>query len=120
MPFKFESNLTIDIFTHTAQTKNNNKIQFKLFNKFCDYNDELTNTVNSINGFISSESFYKSDIDNIHIHNDLILTLSEWKSYRDWNDWFNSNIRYNIKKKYIESIENEQIFILKKNNLFLL
>ena len=99
---------------------NNNSNNIRILNKFTNYNEELSKYVSSFNGFIYSESFYKSSINNIYEQGDLILTLSEWDSFSSWNNWFNSYTRLNIKKKYKDIVEDEQIYVLKKEEFFLL
>ena len=79
---------------------NNPGKQIKLLTSFYDYNDELTNNVKKFNGFISSESYYNSNICEYSNNNiDSILTLSHWKSHINWNEWFNSKERQNIYNK---------------------
>ena len=99
---------------------NNTSYQLGLITKFYDYNYELTNCVH-IKGYIKSESYYNSDINEYKNNNiDSILTLSEWNSHFDWNNWFHSIERLNINKKYNHIIEKENIYILKRDNVFLL
>lgn len=92
-----------------------------VLSKFNDYNNHLTKTVKDFNGFINSESYYNSDICEINNKNiDSILTLSEWKSFRDWNNWYYSSERNEIYNMYCEIIKNENIYVIKRENTFLL
>jgi heme-degrading monooxygenase HmoA len=95
--------------------------QNKILNRFYDYNDFLTLSVKKYNGFVKSESYYNSNISEIHNKNiDSILTLSEWDSHIDWNKWFQSNERLEIYNLFKDVIKKEDIYVLKKDNIFLL
>tara|TARA_B110000037_G_C17074218_1_gene487130 strand:+ start:200 stop:544 length:345 start_codon:yes stop_codon:yes gene_type:complete len=95
--------------------------QYEIINKFYDYNNKLRENVESYKGYIKSESYYNSNLFNYKDTNiDMILTVSEWETNEDMNNWFISNIRNNIFNKYKNIIEKEEIYIIKKEDIFLL
>ena len=87
-------------------------------NRFAKYNNILTETVNNMKGFIGSESYYPYD--PMEDYN-MVMSLSEWKSHRDWENWYNSEKRNDIKNEFRDVIEKERIAILRKDDdIFLL
>lgn len=92
--------------------KNNN---FLKNDRFFEYCNTLTKNVRNQNGFINSETYYDQFlcIDNEKLSS--VLTISEWKNYNSWNEWYESNKRNKIKNKYNDIIDDEIISILRKD-----
>lgn len=90
--------------------------------KFKNYNSKLTNKVKDHEGFHNSESYHNLFVSDINTDNiDSIITLSQWDSYKDWNKWYYSEDRLKIKEEYNEIIEEEKIYVLRKeDSVFLL
>ena len=90
--------------------------------KFKNYNNKLTNKVKEYKGFHNSESYHNLFVSDINTDNiDSIITLSQWDSYKDWNKWYYSKDRLEIKKEYNEIIKDEKIYVLRKeDSIFLL
>ena len=71
-------------------------------------------------GFISSSSYWKN---TINFPNDEetckleIVSISNWKSIDDWNNWFNSQKRQKIRNSYDDIIENETFNLLNKRTV---
>ena len=100
---------------------NNTSYQRDLIHNFHLYNQELTKGVNKFIGFRSSESYYNSYVNDIHDnHIDCILTLSNWDKYYYWNNWYTSEERNEIKEKYSHILEDEKVYVIKREGYFLL
>lgn len=88
---------------------------------FKDYINQLTLEAHKQKGFIKSESFMKS---KFSYNNHLIVSISDWDSEKDWEDWKESSVRNNIYHEYVGNIISEEFTILVKNkernNIFLL
>ena len=78
--------------------------------------------MNDFKGFHESESYHNLFVPDINFDNiDSIITISKWDSYKDWNNWYYSDERNEIKEKYKDIIDNENIYVLKRNkSVFLL
>ena len=104
---------------------------------FADYVNKLSKKVFYSPGFISTESYWKcwdftAGFENkAHICDDLLgqqfptlITISQWTSQNDWERWYYSKDRANIKKSFADDIELEHFTILTKrikpNDIFLL
>ena len=100
----------------------NSNYQSYLLSKFKKYNNKLTNKVKDYNGFHNSESYHNLFVSDINTDNiDSIITLSQWDSYKDWNKWFYSEDRLKIKEEYSKIIQDEKIYVLRKeDSVFLL
>lgn len=89
--------------------------------KYCNiipmYVNSLSESVKNQNGFISSHSFW-------NVENDMIYSMSDWKTLKDWEDWHGSGSRNEIFENYKNSIKSEscEIFYKRKhkNDFFLL
>ena len=84
---------------------------------FTKYSNELNKLVKIQKGFILSESFWGYCLDKQFEppKENIIYTLSEWKSVHFWNNWFHSEERDCIKRKYKDILHNESFRILIKN-----
>ena len=76
------------------QPQTNHMLTRPIIDIICNYSNLLTKKVQTYNGFQKSQSYW--DINNIN--NNKIITISNWDTIEDWNNWFNSNDRYNINK----------------------
>ena len=91
--------------------------------KFVNYSNKLTEVAKNHKGFISSNSYFSDDIDTLYKNNIKIITISEWKNKKCWNDWFNSKDRKIISDEFINIHKEEDFNILFKrsvNDTFLL
>ena len=95
-------------------------------NKFTEYTNSLSEAAKCSSGFVSSESYWATPVsylDNSHTSMK-IVSISNWKSLKDWNNWYNSNKRKEINEKYSDIIESENFDILQKkaptDDIFLL
>ena len=80
-----------------------------IIDHICSYSNIITNKASSYPGFVDTQSYWdlgghfmstKSDnITNITVDNK-IITISEWKTIENWFNWFDSEDRKNINKKY--------------------
>ena len=88
-----------------------------------DYSNQLTNTAKIQKGFVKSDSYWITPLnfDNTEL---TIVTVSKWKDFQSWNDWFKSNDRKIIYEKHEKLIEKEEFSILKNkltnDDMFLL
>ena len=93
---------------------------------FVDYTNELSEKARHQEGFISSNSYWKTPLSGFDkTDNDLIIiSISEWKNMNYWNQWFQSNERTEIYDKHKHIVESEDFSILKKkianDDMFLL
>jgi len=84
-------------------------------NRIYDYSFELTELASKFPGFISSENFWKYNIDNNQNDTDKMFTISKWHSIKSWEYWKKSNERSEFHKKcekdiYIGDIVEEAKF----------
>lgn len=92
--------------------------QFVSRNRFAQYNNILTNTVSNMKGFIVSESYYPY---NPNKNYNMVMSISEWNSYVDWENWYESDERNMIKEDFKDILENEKVSLLRKgDDVFLL
>ena len=69
-------------------------------------------------GFLGSESYYPY---NPMEDYNMVMSLSEWDSYIDWEYWYDSEERKKIKEEFSDVVENEKVAILRKgDDVFLL
>ncbi len=89
-----------------------------------NYTNDLSQTARNQKGFKSSKSYWSVPVNDIKDKKVIIITISEWNSLNNWNDWYNSNERNNINTTYKDIINKESFSILKKklenDDLFLL
>ena len=89
----------------------------KSLNRFAKYSNLLNERVQTIPGFIKSESYWEYrelETSNIMKEN-IIYTISEWDSITEWNRWLESSSRQSIKMDYLDIIYSESFKILIKN-----
>lgn len=88
--------------------------------RFSEYANNLGEQAKNHPGFISSSSYWKN---TINFPNDEetckleIVSISNWKSIDDWNNWFNSQKRQKIRNSYDDIIENETFNLLNKRTI---
>ena len=94
--------------------RNNNIVNSNLIDSFYTYNSKLKEIAKTMPGYINSESYftYYNTIEK----QEIVLTISEWNKYYDWDNWYNSNERMELKKEYDDIIDNEIISVLFKNS----
>lgn len=89
-----------------------------------NYTNDLSQTARAQKGFQSSKSYWSVPINDIKDKKVIIITISEWNTLTNWNDWYHSKERSNINQIYKEIINKESFSILKKklenDDLFLL
>ena len=89
---------------------------------FADYMNHLTLNAKLFPGFISSESYWENNLINNKFYDNyenkpaVICTISDWESGEDWFNWFNSEVRADIKNEYASVITDESFSKLYKNN----
>jgi hypothetical protein len=83
-----------------------------VLDKFFKYNSKLTDNVKVFNGYINSESYY-TYYDNSG--QEIVFTISEWKNYTSWDNWYSSVVRKSLKEEYNDIIGDEIISVLFKN-----
>lgn len=87
-------------------------------NIFINYNYELSKTVKVQKGFISLESFWKNNIYKFDNEIYQIVSISEWKNFNSWNEWYNSLERKHISDKFNKLDCKEEFNIIHdKNNI---
>ena len=87
-------------------------------NNFIDYTNILSETAKNHSGFISSTSYWKNPLESYTDQNIEIVSISEWKSLQDWENWYNSENRKEINNKYNKIIKEEKFnVLLKKTHL---
>lgn len=93
-------------------------------NNFIDYTNILSEAAKNHSGFISSNSYWKNPLETYTEQKIEIVSISEWKSLQDWENWYNSEKRKEINNKYIKIIEEEKFNVLLKktplDDIFLL
>jgi hypothetical protein len=94
--------------------------------KLNDYVNNLYETAKNQPGFIKSNSYWEFEINHTGANCNSIetLSISEWKSIKDWDNWYTSKERLNIYNNYKDLDRTEKFSILKKrtliDNVFLL
>ena len=84
----------------------------RIVDKFFQYNSRLRENVNDFEGYINSESYYTYYDDN---RQEIVFTISEWKNYASWDNWYRSDVRRSLKREYNDIISDEIISVLFKN-----
>ena len=75
----------------------------------------MTKNVKNKRGFLNSETYYDQLLCSSNGKLSSVLTISEWKNYNLWNEWYESNKRNKIKDEYNDIIDDEIISILRKD-----
>ena len=83
---------------------------------FIDYTNVLSETAKTHKGFISSSSYWKNSLESSSSDKIEIVSISNWKSMQDWEDWYNSKSRKSINDKYQNIIEKENFNVLLKKS----
>ena len=87
---------------------------------FIEYTNELSESAKKQNGFIKSNSYWKTPVQKYNkpdsqISNDLIvISISDWKDISYWNDWYGSDKRNSIHSKYNFILQSEDFSLLNK------
>lgn len=87
--------------------------------RFSEYANSLAEQAKNHPGFISSNSYWKNTIqfpsekETCKLE---IVSISNWRSIDDWNSWYNSHKRKNIRKLYDDIIDNETFNLLNKRS----
>ena len=88
----------------------------KSLNRFAKYSNQLNERVQTIPGFIKSESYWEYNSNNQNVMKEnVIYTISEWDSITDWTNWLYSSERMAIKINYQDILASENFRILIKN-----
>lgn len=87
---------------------------------FIEYTNELSESAKKQNGFIKSNSYWKTPLNEYNkplsdYSNELmVVSISEWKNISSWDNWYHSEKRNSIHSKYKNIIEKEKFSLLKK------
>lgn len=88
-----------------------------------DYQRELVNTVVKSPGFIDIKNYVikniKDEYNQYYEYNknlDKLVNITTWSNIDDWNNWYNSDERNKLKKKYNGVIKKEDVIILENKN----
>ena len=87
--------------------------------RFSEYANTLSEKAKNHPGFISTNSYWKNRMEipeNDEISKLEIVSISNWKSIDDWNDWLDSETRKKIKSSYTDIIGSESFNILNKRS----
>ncbi len=90
---------------------------------FINYTNNLTKLAKQHHGFISSESFIKEPFEYDSDIPIKVITISQWDSIYDWNNWHSSGSRRDVYNNYRDVIDTENFNLLfkkKNNDIFLL
>ena len=105
-------------------TKSNNG--FTPRTRFIEYTNSLSEFAKKSPGFVSSNSFWETQIESTE-QPELsikIISISEWETLNDWNKWFQSYERAKIHAQYKDIIDSETFSLLNKklptDDIFLL
>ncbi len=77
-------------------------------NRFINYTNCLSQAAKQQSGFISSNSYFKSNLSLDKSNNLTMITISEWNTSDDWEQWFLSSERQKISSQYQDIIEQEE------------
>lgn len=87
-------------------------------NKFINYTNSLSQAAKQQPGFISSNSYFKGELNPEQQDTLTMVTISEWTSNDDWEKWFQSPERKSISHQYQDIIEEEKFHrIFKKKEI---
>lgn len=85
------------------------------FNCLVEYQNDLTTAARNFKGYINSNSYWKQEDDSIlysSLTYNTLCNISHWETTKDWNNWYNSKIRSEIRNQYIHVLEKEQYNLL--------
>ena len=82
-----------------------------------EYTNSLTEKAKYQKGFVNSNSYWKNSLAFSHNINIELITISEWKTLEDWNNWYLSKERYEIYRKYSNIIAKEHFDYLTQKNI---
>lgn len=92
--------------------------------KIIDYSENLTEKIKNQRGFLGAETFWIHNIHQDFPSHTQIVTISNWKNYTEWNNWYESKDRQLIMKNHSLINKKEQYYKIKNkkpnDNLFLL
>tara|TARA_B100000989_G_C19414830_1_gene415979 strand:+ start:442 stop:780 length:339 start_codon:yes stop_codon:yes gene_type:complete len=77
-------------------------------NRFINYTNSLSQAAKQQPGFISSNSYFKGNLNNEEQNSLTMVTISEWTSSDDWEQWFQSSERKSISHQYQGIIKEER------------
>ena len=81
--------------------------------RFIEYTNSLSEIAKHQKGFIESQSYWNYPLNNSDYNKCYeIVTISDWKSIDDWNEWYDSNSRKKIHDRYKEIIHEEDFRVL--------
>ena len=84
---------------------------------FSDYSNRLTQEASGKKGFIKSNSYWMSPVDCFEEVNQMkIVTISQWNSVSDWNNWLHSEERKKIYESYKDVIDKESFHMINQRN----
>lgn len=86
--------------------------------KFTNYTNALSQAAKKQTGFMSSNSYFKDSIKASTQHKLTMVTISEWYSSDDWEQWFQSQERKSIRNQYQDIIAEEHFYrVFKKKEI---
>ena len=87
-------------------------------NKFINYTNTLSQAAKQQPGFMSSNSYFKGNLNSEQLDTLTMVTISEWTSNVDWERWFQSPERKSISHQYQDIIKEERFHrIFKKKEI---
>ena len=90
--------------------------------EFISYQRALSRSCKDYEGYINSNSYWETCHKNSsgdEITNYTYLTsISHWYCYKDWDRWYTSKVRNEIKDSYKDSIKSEEYKILVEKKKF--
>tara|TARA_E500000178_G_scaffold348984_2_gene405058 strand:- start:1749 stop:2096 length:348 start_codon:yes stop_codon:yes gene_type:complete len=101
-----------------------NQIFYGSRSRFIEYTNRLSETAKNQKGFISSNSYWKNNLNTHEVCEFQIVSISNWNRLDDWNNWLKSKERKEVSDRFkeIKCDEKFDILLKKKNNddIFLL
>ena len=86
--------------------------------RLLEYTNSLSDLAKNYPGFITTNSYWKNSLDYSKDNYNLeLISISEWNTMNDWNNWFTSDDRYRIHMKYQNIIGREEFNILNKKEI---
>jgi len=77
-------------------------------NRFINYTNSLSQAAKQQPGFLSSNSYFKGNLNNEQQDILTMVTISEWTSSDDWEQWYQSTERSSISHQYQDIIAEEK------------
>ena len=87
--------------------------------RFSEYTNTLSEKARQHPGFVSSNSYWKNSIkfpEDKETCSLEIVSISEWRSLDDWEDWYKSKSRQDICNLYKDIIGKESFDIMNKRS----